>query len=382
MRRVYIGCFGSGLGHAARMLEVADMLRRNGNRIRFSSSGAIADLIEGRGYDCNRIPLADVKYAENGGMSLRATMKDSPKILARTYRQLYLELGNLKRFHPDVVLSDSSISTVFAARTLKMKVYSILNQLSLSATTATGGVGTSLLSGGTSAGVVKIWEMSDAILVPDLPPPYTISESNLWNGNVKNVRYIGFLISSDNGQGDSVAASFAADPRPRVFWHVSGPPETRGPLIKAAEAISSELSSSYAFVLTEGNPAGSRAPVRFKGGWKYGWCNFSRAFFSSCDVVVSRAGHGTIARAILHSKPSLLVPIPNQSEQEGNGAKAAKLGVSMTIGQGRLDADSFKQAVEALRREPFVSKAARLGKVASSYDARRTIVNLVQGNLL
>lgn len=234
-----------------------------------------------------------------------------------------------------------------------------------------------MLSGGTSAGVGRIWEMSDAILFPDLPPPYTISESNLWNGKVKNARYIGFLTGSDYGKSDSVAASFAADPRPRVFWQVSGPPETRGPFIRAAEMIASELWNEYAFVLTKGDPAGSRAPVRFRGGWSYGWCDCSRAFFGSCDVVVARAGHGTIAKAITHSKPSLLVPIPNQTEQEGNAAKAAKLGISISMTQGRLGADSFRRAVEALRGETYVSGAKRIGKLASTYDARRTIVNLV-----
>jgi UDP:flavonoid glycosyltransferase YjiC (YdhE family) len=362
------------------MLEIADLLRRTGDIVRFSSSGEVADYIEARGYSCNRLPLADVKYAGNGEMSLKATVAGSPAILARTYRQLYLELGNLKQFQPDVVLSDSSISTVFAARTLKVRVYAVLNQLSLSASATGGGVGTSLLSGGTSAGVVKIWEMSDAILISDLPPPFTISEANLWNSKVKNARYIGFLISSDSTQGDSLAASFASDRRPKIFWQVSGPPETRGPFIRAAEAIAAELSGAYALVLTEGDPTGSRTPVRIKGGWKYGWCDCSGAFFSSCDVVVARAGQGTIARAITHSKPSLLVPIPKQTEQEGNAAKAAKLGVSIPIRQGRLTIDSFRQAVEALRREPHLSRARSMEKIAARFDAKKAIVDLLRGN--
>ncbi|MDV3243998.1 MAG: hypothetical protein LYZ66_02335, partial [Nitrososphaerales archaeon] len=139
------------------------------------------------------------------------------------------------------------------------------------------------------------------------------------------------------------------------------------------------LSSDYCFVLTEGNPAGSRVPIRFKGGWKYGWCDASQAYFDSSDVVVARAGHGTIARAVTSSKPSLLVPISNQTEQAGNAAKAAKLGVSISIRQEGLNVESFRKAVEALRREPYVSRAIRLGKIARSYDARKTIVGLVEG---
>ncbi|MDV3292704.1 MAG: hypothetical protein LYZ70_00350 [Nitrososphaerales archaeon] len=374
---MYIGCFGSGLGHATRMLEIADLLRTSGVQVRFSSSGEVVDFVERRGYKCNRLPLADVQYGENGEMSLRATMAESPKILARTYRQVYLEVGNLKGFQPDLVLSDSAISTVFAARSLKLRVYTILNQLNLNARTSNAGVGVSLLSGGTSAGVAKIWEMSEAILLPDLPPPYTISESSLWAGKVKSVRYIGFLTGSEGGGNDAVSSAFKAEPRPKVFWQVSGPPQTRGPFIRAAKAIASALAGVYAFVVTEGDPNASRVPVRIKGGWAYGWCGVSQAYFDHCNIVVSRAGHGTIARAITASKPSLLVPITNQSEQEGNAAKAAKLGVSITVKQESLNVESFRRAVEALSREPYPSRAARLGKIARNYDAKRTITSLV-----
>ena len=44
--KVYIGCFGSGLGHAARMLEVARELDARGAEMQFSSSGEVAALIE------------------------------------------------------------------------------------------------------------------------------------------------------------------------------------------------------------------------------------------------------------------------------------------------------------------------------------------------
>lgn len=379
MHRVYIGCFGSGLGHATRMLEIADRLRGNGDVVRFSSSGEVADYVEARGYECNRLPLADVKYSEDGGMSLRATVAGSPQILARTYRQLYLEMGNLKRFQPDVVLSDSSVSTVFAARTLKIMVYTIINQLNLAAPATSRRVGASLLSGGTTAGLAKVWEMSDAILVPDLPPPYTISESSLSSGVARKVRYIGFLRGKEEANNDSTSRAFAADPRPKLFWQVSGPPQTRGPLVRAALTIASALSGAYAFVISEGNPAGARSAASFEWGWRFGWCDSTETFLRECDVFVSRAGHGSIAKAIAASKPSLLIPIPQQTEQAGNAAKATKLGVAISIPQERLSVESFRKAVEALCREPYLSKARRLGRIAASLDATSAIVNLVEG---
>lgn len=361
------------------MLEIAGLLVQNGDAVRFSSSGEVADFITARGFECNRLPLVDVKYVGDAGVSLRASMVGSPQVLARTYRQLYLELGNMKRFGPDVVLSDSSASTVFAARSLKIRVYTIINQLNLSAPETTRRVGATILSEGMTATLSKIWELSDAILVPDLPPPYTISESSIWGNAEKNVRYVGFLQGHESPERDSTSEAFASDPRPKVFWQVSGPPQTRVFMVKAGEAAARALGTSFVFVVTEGNPAGARSPASYKWGWRFGWCDSPQAYLEGCDILVSRAGHGSIARAISASKPSLLVPIPNQTEQAGNAAKAAKLGVAITIPQARLNLESLRRALEALRREPYASRVKSMGRVAARFDATRTIVSLAEG---
>lgn len=377
--RVYIGCFGSGLGHATRMLAVAALLRERGAEVAFSSSGEVASLIERRGYACNRLPLADVAYSEDGELSLRGTMAAAPLILARTYRQVGMELANIKRFDPAVVLSDSAVSTIIAARLANVRAYAILNQLSLSARAGRMGPAALLLSEGASAGLARLWGLSDKILLPDLPPPYTISESNLKNGDGADSVFIGFLTETGNWIPDEAALALSRDPRPKVLWQVSGPPRTRGPLVRCAREIASELSGEYAFVLTDGDPRGSREPRLVDGRWEYEWCDISPLFYSACDLVVSRAGHGTVAQAILNSKPSLLVPIPKQSEQRGNAAKAAKLGVSISIDQEDLCSESFRTAAEELRSEGYLSRSRSLGKIARSYDAMAEIVRVVEG---
>ena len=218
------------------MLEIAGQLVSKGDAVKFSSSGEVADFITARGYECNTLPLADVQYVGDGGVSLKASMVGLPKLLARTYRQLYLELGNMKRFKPDVVLSDSSASTVFAARSLKIPVYTIINQLNLTAPDSSMKLGATLLSEGMTATLSKIWELSDGILVPDLPPPYTISEASVWGGAEKKVRYVGFLQGSEAPLHDSTTEAFSSDSRTKVFWQVSGPPQTRAFMVKAGAA--------------------------------------------------------------------------------------------------------------------------------------------------
>ncbi|HEV2226722.1 MAG TPA: glycosyltransferase [Nitrososphaerales archaeon] len=376
--KVYIGCFGSGLGHASRMLEVAKELRSRNALVEFSSSGEVASLIRGHGYPCNDLPLADVRYSETGAFLLKETLIAYPTILARTYRQLGEEIANIERFGPDVVLSDSALPTVLAAKILRVPAYTVLNQLNLTSSHGNKRFLSRLLSVGISAATGKLWEFSDEVLLPDLPPPYTISEKNLWGSNVEKTRYVGFLAPSEGGEPDNAAAEFINDKRPKIFWQVSGPPKTRSSFLKIALEFSEAMAAKYSFVVSGGDPTASTVPTRFRGGWYYGWCGIAEFYFRACDLVVSRAGHGTIGQAILWSKPSLLVPIPRQPEQEGNAEKAAKLGVSIWHHQEELTEEVLEESFSALLNGSYRASAKRFGDLARRFNARADIVHTIE----
>ncbi|MDG6913907.1 MAG: hypothetical protein JRN34_03985 [Nitrososphaerota archaeon] len=377
--KVYIGCFGSGLGHASRMLEVAGELSARGATIEFSSSGEVASLIAARGYRCNRLPLADVRYSEDGEFLVKETLLDSFSIMAKSYRQFSAELENIGRFTPDVVLSDSALPTVLAGKALRLPAFTVLNQLNLTSSHTRIGALSRLLSVGTSAGMGRLWRFSDGVFLPDLPPPYTISEKNLWGSSVAKARYVGFISPTGGLTPDGPALEFAQDSRTRVFWQVSGPPRTRTPLLRKALELSKELNAKFVFAVSGGDPSGSTRAVRTPGGWFYEWCEIAGFYFRNCDVVVSRAGHGTVAQAIISKKPSLLVPIPKQPEQEGNADKAARLGVSIVVRQDRLNLATFEESLGRLAGEGFRARAADLGEVAGGYDARASIVDALEG---
>jgi UDP:flavonoid glycosyltransferase YjiC (YdhE family) len=355
------------------MLEVADLVSKGGGEVTFSSSDEVARLIESRGYTCNDVPIADVRYSDYGKFSLRETMIASPITLARTYQQTRMEVANIGRFRPQVVLSDSALSTVLAARLLRLPVITVLNQLNLTDPSRRG-VPVRLLSAGVSTGMGKLWELSDEVLLPDLPPPYTISERNLWGSRVRNTRYIGFLHTSSAGASDGLGEKLASDPRKKIFWQVSGPPKTRGPFLAKVLEIAGQLSDRFVSVVSAGDPAGRTVAEGIPGGWCYGWCRAPEPYFALCDLVVSRAGHGTIGQAIASSRPSLLVPIPGQAEQEGNAAKAVRLGVSACVGQDELTADRALEEIGALLDGRAEEKTRALHDYASKFDAVGEVV--------
>ncbi|MDA4118965.1 MAG: hypothetical protein OK436_00055 [Thaumarchaeota archaeon] len=357
---------------------MAKELRSRNAVVEFSSSGEVASLIRGHGYPCNDLPLADVRYSETGAFLLKETLTAYPSILARTYRQLGEEIANIERFGPDVVLSDSALSTVLAARILRVPAYTVLNQLNLTSSHGNKGTLSRLLSVGTSAGMGRLWEFSDEVLLPDLPPPNTISEKNLWGSNVEKTRYVGFLAPSGEGEPDHAAVEFINDKLPKIFWQVSGPPRTRPSFLKMALEYSEALAAKYSFVVSGGDPMAGTIPTRFRGGWYYGWCGIAEFYFKACDLVVARAGHGTIGQAILWSKPSLLVPIPKQPEQQGNAEKAAKLGVSIWHRQEELTVKVLEKSFDALLNGDYPASTKHLGDLARRFDAKADIVHTIE----
>jgi len=381
LRKVYIAAFGSGMGHAVRMAAVADALEEAGFQVAFSSSGEVTRWLRGRGNRCNDIPLVDVAYDETGAFSRRETLKRAPLLLSKLNAQVASELRNLSAYSPEVVLSDSMASTVVAARMLGVRSAVILNQLRLVSSPRTDEVASRFISGGSVVLGDLFWGMCESVLVPDLPPPYTISERNLWNAGASSARakYVGFLTPRAGDGAAPLTEKLKRATKTKVFWQISGPPATRGLILAKAMAAAKALESKFLFVIAAGNPGGRTDPYPVPGGYLYEWCQAPGPHVDWCDAVVSRAGHVSISDYILRAKPALLVPIPSQAEQVGNALKAAKLGLAIKLEEEELDVPAVEEAIGALVGQRYAESARELSELARGYDACGAVVRSLAG---
>jgi UDP-N-acetylglucosamine--N-acetylmuramyl-(pentapeptide) pyrophosphoryl-undecaprenol N-acetylglucosamine transferase len=377
LKRVYFGIFGSGLGHASRMMAVSQRLVNEGCKVMFSSSSEATGYIRKHGFACNDIPLVDVVFTETGNFSATHTMKVAPWLILKVFQQAGMEARNIIRFRPDVVLSDSQISTVMASKILGLNSVTVLNQLKLVSSPKTPPILAKLLSSGSISVGNEFWELSDRILFPDLPPPFTISDRNLWGAGSAGARaeYIGFLTPPRSDFVDAETSKIMQSPRKMIFWQVSGPPKTRTTVLPKVMKVASLLKDDYLSIISAGDPMGTNAPRPFEGGFVYDWCPSKDALLDRCDVFVSRAGHVTISELILRGKASILVPIQAQMEQMGNAAKAEKLGVAVDLPEERLTEGYFRDALSRLEAQKTTKKAAELKEYASGFDAIGSIVS-------
>src|SRR5207244_5737478 len=95
------------------------------------------------------------------------------------------------------------------------------------------------------------------------------------------------------------------------------------------------------------------------------------------DVVVSRAGHTSISQFIQRKKPSVLVPITSQSEQEGNARKAQSMGVAVCLKETDLDLDHLLQSLEEVKTQNFERRLGELSTFANRFDPLASIISLL-----
>lgn len=386
----YFAPYGVGLGHASRLVMVADRLRESGENVRFSSYGEAASYVSLRGYKCVTVAPVEFAWSMEGGFSVKNSLANIPLWFANFSRQVNQEMRSMTMSNPDVVVSDSRLSPLVAARLLKVPSIVVLNQVKLLLSPRLRELAVSrMFESMVGEFLGSMWVMADHVLVPDLPPPYTIAAHNVWEvgSAAKKLEYIGFTspkphVSKD--QVDRVAGQLGFDrSRPIVFIHVSGPAQTRPALIRVALEAAKKLDPKIQLVISEGNPKGEREPRRMGGsGWHYGWCPVRDEIFAMSDLLVLRGGHVALSQAIQFGKPVVTIPIENHGEQLGNSAKVAELGMGVMLHPKGLKPEQLAEAIlHVLAKSEYKNKVSELKRMAEKLNGIDNVVQIVRSYL-
>ncbi|NWG09644.1 MAG: hypothetical protein HXX80_04985 [Nitrososphaerales archaeon] len=385
-QRVYMPVFGSGLGHASRMLLIARSLEKDGIEVKFSSSFEAVDYLKNSGFRCNSVPLVDIKWDEKGEVSILDTLMEALPALKNFTQQLTLEIDHMRSFSPNLVVSDSRLSAVLAAKLLELPSLIILNQLRI-LLPGKEKRPKSFLEDASAELLGKLWSFCENIILPDLPPPYTISERNLLGvrSTKKKVRYVGFMVprpTIPEGVLEKITKELNIDKgKPTVFAQISGPAMTKKGVLEALLGTASRYGEKYNLILSEGSPGGNTEPIRFRGGWYYEWCPVKDELFALADVIITRGGHSTIAQSILFGKPMILIPIINHSEQTSNARKVSKLGIGVSMDQRHLTPENLEESVSLMVEDGYKKKAERLRSIARNFDGVENTVKIAKDYL-
>jgi UDP-N-acetylglucosamine--N-acetylmuramyl-(pentapeptide) pyrophosphoryl-undecaprenol N-acetylglucosamine transferase len=386
----YFAPYGVGLGHASRLVMVADQLQNNDVRVRFSSFGEAASYITMRGYECATVAPVEFVWSMEGGFSIKNSLANIPLWFANFSRQVNQETRNMTTYRPDIIVSDSRLSPLLAAKLLRIPSIVILNQVKLLLSPRLRELAVARLFEKMVGELLgSMWNMADRVLIPDLPPPYTISAHNVLEvgSTAPRLEYIGFTSPKPfvtEGKVNRVVKKLGFDrSRPVVFIHVSGPAGTRMALIRVALEASKMLDSRIQFVISEGNARGSTEPRKVgESGWYYEWCPDRDEIFAMSDLLVLRGGHVALSQAIQFGRPVVTVPIENHGEQLGNSAKIAELGMGVMLSPKGLKAGQLASSIsEVLGNPEYRSKAAELQKMTEKLNGIENVVQIVRSYL-
>jgi UDP-N-acetylglucosamine--N-acetylmuramyl-(pentapeptide) pyrophosphoryl-undecaprenol N-acetylglucosamine transferase len=386
----YFAPYGVGLGHASRLLMVADHLKQGGINVQFSSYGEAATYVSLRGYKCATVSPVEFAWSMEGGFSVKDSIANIPVWFANFSRQVNQETRNILECNPDIVLSDSRLSPLVAARFLKVPSVVILNQIKLLLSPRLHDFAIPrIFENVVGEFLGSMWAMAERVLVPDLPPPYTLSGHNIWGiGSAsRKIEYIGFAsprpqISEE--QVIRVANMLGFDRiRPLVFVHVSGPTQTRPAFLQVAVEAAKRLDPKIQFVISAGNPMGKSDPRRIgRSSWYYEWCPVRDEIFAASDLLVLRGGHVALSQAIQFGKAVVTVPIENHGEQLGNCAKIAELGGGVMLHPKRLRSEQLANAIgHVLGDSNYNKKAAELQRIAEKLNGIDNVVKIVRSYL-
>ena len=383
----YFSPYGVGLGHASRLVMVADRIVGSGIRVKFSSFGEAVSYLTMKGYECASVAPVEFAWSMQGGFSVKNSIANIPLWFINFSKQVNQEVRNMTICKPDVIVSDSRLSPVVAGKMLRIPSIVILNQVKLLLSPRLRELAVSRFFEDMVGELLgSMWNLANRILIPDLPPPYTISGHNVWqiHSTAQKLEYIGFASPKpyvSETQITKVATRLGfKKSMPIVFIHISGPAETRTSLVRVALEAVKKLDTKVQFVISEGNAKGKTEPTRIsESGWYYEWCVERDEIFAMSDVLVLRGGHVTLTQAIQFGKPVVTIPIQDHGEQLGNSAKISELGMGIMLHPKGLKAEQLIGAItQVLTDSAYKKKALELQKLTEKLDAIENIVQVIR----
>jgi UDP-N-acetylglucosamine--N-acetylmuramyl-(pentapeptide) pyrophosphoryl-undecaprenol N-acetylglucosamine transferase len=356
--RVYFGVCGIGLGHAGRCVPIAEKLVKKGAEVLFSTYRDAVKYVENAGFPTVKAPSMGFIVKPDGTVDFRQTVANPGPILASftLAKQVEAEIEFMRAFNPDVVVSDSRVSPLLAAKMLGIPDICILNQFQIIIPRRSRLLRLAkLVDTGALATIGKLWTSGAAhLMIPDFPPPYVLSAGNLRipKAYQKRVKLIGPILPvhpDDLPSKEELRESLdLGNDSQIIFLPISGPSEERAYVTRVLRQLVLELPEKYQIVMSLGYPDASVEPVRKKNVTIYGWMPNRYEYLKACDLVVSRAGHGTLTQSICYGKPMVLIPTPSHTEQLNNAFRAKDLGIAEVLQQSEVCLKTLSAAIDKM----------------------------------
>jgi UDP-N-acetylglucosamine--N-acetylmuramyl-(pentapeptide) pyrophosphoryl-undecaprenol N-acetylglucosamine transferase len=345
--RLLFSCAELGLGHVSRIIPLGKRLQKHGHEMFFFSGGKAYEMLKKEFTNvqkCTSISWYENAYGIITSASLinlffplplfnadknRLEIKNSNAV--ETIHRYYDLRQNIHEIAPDLIIADGDINALRLAQRWGFPSLYIANMIRPS-------YGFSAFLNPGERVVERYVKHCSKIIIPDNPPPYTVSEYNIGNtdrmGLNGKVEYVGSFVDTTPVKGS----------KEHIFAPISGPPGTRAKLIKTLLPVLEKLKTKC--VISLGTP-GKKVSAKIGNCELHTWLSPEERAeaIRNAKFVIFSGGHATCFETIKYSKPSICNP--TQPEQLGNAAKLQDLKCSITAKNKK----QLQKAVERMEKE-------------------------------
>jgi UDP-N-acetylglucosamine--N-acetylmuramyl-(pentapeptide) pyrophosphoryl-undecaprenol N-acetylglucosamine transferase len=384
--RVYFAPCGIGLGHVGRIVPIARRLLEEHSEVAFSTYRDGIYYVQHEKLPLMKAPPIGFQVEPDGSIDFRQTAVNPGPFFASftLLKQMNAEVRFMESFEPNVVVSDSRVSSLLAARLLRIPRICILNQFQVIVPRRKSHLHLARFADSMALTLIgKMWTSGNTVLIPDFPPPYTISIGNLSipKSYRKNVRLVGPILEvhpSKLQDADVLRKKLELpSDKPTIFVPISGSIKEKAFLTGILRKILLEFPENYEIIMSLGYPDDNSKPIRHGNVTIYKWIPNRFEYLKTCDVVIGRAGHGTIIQAMCYGKPIVLVPTPGHTEQINNAKQAQDLGVAKILLQNELSKDTLLKTVQQVLGSGTEEKLKLIQEEVLQYDGLEEIVTTI-----
>jgi UDP-N-acetylglucosamine--N-acetylmuramyl-(pentapeptide) pyrophosphoryl-undecaprenol N-acetylglucosamine transferase len=346
--RLMLCCSELGLGHVSRIIPLGKKLQEKGrHKLHFFSGGKAYTFLQKEFQ--NVYPCTPVAWYENAsGIVASASLinilfplpvfnheKNAFTIKASTAMETvhrYYDLRKpIRKIKPDLVVADGDLHALRMASRWKIPAVYIANMIRPS-------YGFSALLNPGERFIERYVKTCQKIIIPDNPPPFTISEYNLGDldsiGIKGKTEFVGSFLDATYMQGSAE----------HVFAPISGPYGTRAKLTQMILPVLEALETKS--IVSLGTP-GSKITAKKGNCTIHAWLSTQerKKALKNAKLIVFSGGHRTCFETVKYAKPSIC--IPTQPEQMGNAAKLQNLNCSISV----KNKQELKDAVQKIEEE-------------------------------
>lgn len=327
---ILVSVNGIGLGHIARTTNIINLLLSMGGNIVLTTFGDAVNYVKNK-FDKYKhikmyeLPSYDFSWTITGLEQNKTIINSMFNITPVILKQILIEKRIISKFSPKLIISDSMFSTQFLAWKYKIPSITVTNQLYIILNNS------SLLRKSFSLLIKrfmpKIWFVSQEVLIPDMPPPYTISLRNIIDvpkSKLNKCTFVGLIDNYEKYVLNNFSEIYD------VYIAISGPLIDKLNFYLNILKIIPMISKRYSIVVSSGNYRSNY--VISKNNYKiFSWVKNKLNIAKRSKLIILRGGLTSILEAILLRKPMIIIPAMGQTEQIGNAWSVERLRIGKYI---------------------------------------------------